>query len=99
MCKLSNETGNVAPDLATLRRRDLEGGNELMYTDETGNLVLYSLEDSTSKVLLQSTDSLLTTAFDFQLSPDGLYLLVAYNYHKIRGLTQGLFTLMSLPEM
>ncbi|KAJ8948992.1 hypothetical protein NQ318_023016 [Aromia moschata] len=25
MCKLSNETGNVAPDLATLRRRNLEG--------------------------------------------------------------------------
>ncbi|KAJ8943951.1 hypothetical protein NQ318_013531 [Aromia moschata] len=25
MCKLSNETGNVAPDLATLRRRDLKG--------------------------------------------------------------------------
>ncbi|KAJ8943000.1 hypothetical protein NQ318_008318 [Aromia moschata] len=25
VCKLSNETGNVAPDLATLRRRDLEG--------------------------------------------------------------------------
>ncbi|KAJ8940167.1 hypothetical protein NQ318_019376 [Aromia moschata] len=24
VCKLSNETGNVAPDLATLRRRDLE---------------------------------------------------------------------------
>ncbi|KAJ8937043.1 hypothetical protein NQ318_021113, partial [Aromia moschata] len=25
VCKLSNATGNVAPDLATLRRRDLEG--------------------------------------------------------------------------
>ncbi|KAJ8946526.1 hypothetical protein NQ318_004662 [Aromia moschata] len=25
VCKLSNETGNVAPDLATLRRQDLEG--------------------------------------------------------------------------
>ncbi|KAJ8936284.1 hypothetical protein NQ318_004739 [Aromia moschata] len=25
VCKLSNETGNVAPDLATLRRRDLIG--------------------------------------------------------------------------
>ncbi|KAJ8938025.1 hypothetical protein NQ318_004244 [Aromia moschata] len=25
VCKLSNETGNVAPDLATLRIRDLEG--------------------------------------------------------------------------
>ncbi|KAJ8954238.1 hypothetical protein NQ318_005834 [Aromia moschata] len=25
VCKLSNETSNVAPDLATLRRRDLEG--------------------------------------------------------------------------
>ncbi|KAJ8935523.1 hypothetical protein NQ318_005630 [Aromia moschata] len=25
VCKLSNETGNVAPDLGTLRRRDLEG--------------------------------------------------------------------------
>ncbi|KAJ8941782.1 hypothetical protein NQ318_006818 [Aromia moschata] len=25
VCKLSNETGNVAPDLATLRRRELEG--------------------------------------------------------------------------
>ncbi|KAJ8950832.1 hypothetical protein NQ318_012696 [Aromia moschata] len=24
VCKLSNETGNVAPELATLRRRDLE---------------------------------------------------------------------------
>ncbi|KAJ8951222.1 hypothetical protein NQ318_010249 [Aromia moschata] len=27
VCKLSNETGNVAPDLATLRRQDLEGRN------------------------------------------------------------------------
>ncbi|KAJ8950221.1 hypothetical protein NQ318_006195 [Aromia moschata] len=27
VCKLSNETGNVAPDLATLRRRDLQGGS------------------------------------------------------------------------
>ncbi|KAJ8959673.1 hypothetical protein NQ318_021863 [Aromia moschata] len=26
VCKLNNETGNVAPDLATLRRRDLKGG-------------------------------------------------------------------------
>ncbi|KAJ8934950.1 hypothetical protein NQ318_021206 [Aromia moschata] len=25
VCKLSNETGDVAPDLVTLRRRDLEG--------------------------------------------------------------------------
>ncbi|KAJ8948030.1 hypothetical protein NQ318_003363, partial [Aromia moschata] len=25
VCKLSNETGNIAPDLATLWRRDLEG--------------------------------------------------------------------------
>ncbi|KAJ8958438.1 hypothetical protein NQ318_002224 [Aromia moschata] len=28
VCKLSNETGNVSPDLATLRRRDLEGRNK-----------------------------------------------------------------------
>ncbi|KAJ8962517.1 hypothetical protein NQ318_000908 [Aromia moschata] len=27
VCKLRNETGNAAPDLATLRRRDLEGCN------------------------------------------------------------------------
>ncbi|KAJ8945092.1 hypothetical protein NQ318_005272 [Aromia moschata] len=25
VCTLSNETGNVAPDLPTLRRRDLKG--------------------------------------------------------------------------
>ncbi|KAJ8948360.1 hypothetical protein NQ318_019345 [Aromia moschata] len=29
VCKLSNETGNVAPDLATLRRLDLEGRHRL----------------------------------------------------------------------
>ncbi|KAJ8962581.1 hypothetical protein NQ318_000974 [Aromia moschata] len=33
VCKLSNETGNVAPDLATLRTRDLDGrsNNRLKY--------------------------------------------------------------------
>ncbi|KAJ8943501.1 hypothetical protein NQ318_016281 [Aromia moschata] len=30
VCRLSNETGNVAPDLATLRRRDLEGRNRIL---------------------------------------------------------------------
>ncbi|KAJ8963195.1 hypothetical protein NQ318_018661 [Aromia moschata] len=29
VCKLSNETGSIAPDLATLRRRDLEVVREL----------------------------------------------------------------------
>ncbi|KAJ8960983.1 hypothetical protein NQ318_020287 [Aromia moschata] len=29
LCKLSNETDNIAPDLATLRRRELEGRNAL----------------------------------------------------------------------
>ncbi|KAJ8950094.1 hypothetical protein NQ318_017819 [Aromia moschata] len=32
VCKLSNETGNVAPDLATLRRRDLEGRSDSAVT-------------------------------------------------------------------
>ncbi|KAJ8952894.1 hypothetical protein NQ318_006510 [Aromia moschata] len=30
VCKLSNETGNVAPHLATLRRRDLEGRGSVL---------------------------------------------------------------------
>ncbi|KAJ8960187.1 hypothetical protein NQ318_003911 [Aromia moschata] len=30
VCKLSNETGNVAPDLATLRKRDMEGRKKRM---------------------------------------------------------------------
>ncbi|KAJ8958461.1 hypothetical protein NQ318_002250 [Aromia moschata] len=40
-CKLSNENGNVAPDLATLRRRDLEGQLGHSATDTFAKLHLF----------------------------------------------------------
>ncbi|KAJ8970898.1 hypothetical protein NQ317_009050, partial [Molorchus minor] len=57
--------------------------NELLYTDESGNLVHRNLESNSSTTLLESNDSILIAAFDFQLSADGLFLLVAYNYQKL----------------
>uniref|UniRef100_V5G0L2 Seprase n=1 Tax=Anoplophora glabripennis TaxID=217634 RepID=V5G0L2_ANOGL len=58
-------------------------GTELLYRDSDDNLVLLNMENSTSKILLDSTDNVLLTAFDYHLSGDGLYLLVAYNYQKL----------------
>ncbi|KAJ8921034.1 hypothetical protein NQ315_015830 [Exocentrus adspersus] len=58
-------------------------GNELLYKDSNDNLVLRNVENATTKVLLEATDNVLLTAFDFHLSADGLYLLVAYNYQKL----------------
>ncbi|KAJ8937709.1 hypothetical protein NQ318_010174 [Aromia moschata] len=47
VCKLSNETGNVASDLATLRRRDFEGRNGVLSgfaTDlDTGQRMQYAI--------------------------------------------------------
>ncbi|XP_072401301.1 venom dipeptidyl peptidase 4 [Diabrotica undecimpunctata] len=56
--------------------------DQLIYSDN-GNVVLLDLRTNTSTLLLNSTDSILLTAFDFRLSADGLYLLVALNYQKL----------------
>ncbi|CAG9840528.1 unnamed protein product [Diabrotica balteata] len=56
--------------------------DQLIYSDN-GNVVLLDLKTNTSTLLLNSTDSILLTAFDFRLSADGLYLLVALNYQKL----------------
>lgn len=58
-------------------------GSELLYTDSEDNLVLLNLDNSTSKILLDSTENVQIAAFDYQISADGLYLLVAYNYQKL----------------
>ncbi|KAG5896521.1 hypothetical protein JTB14_020494 [Gonioctena quinquepunctata] len=72
-------------------------GDELIYSDPDGNLVLLNLERNTSKVLIDSTDNLLLIAFDFQLSADGLYLLVASNYQKLyRHSYLALYTIIEL---
>ncbi|CAH1108966.1 unnamed protein product [Psylliodes chrysocephalus] len=57
-------------------------GSELIYS-LNGNLVLFNIETNTSKILIEQSDPILSATFDFQLSADGLYLLVAYNYQKL----------------
>ncbi|XP_057672414.1 venom dipeptidyl peptidase 4 isoform X1 [Diorhabda carinulata] len=56
--------------------------DELIYSRK-GDVLLLNLRDNTTKVLLPANDNLLTSAFDFRLSADGLYLLVALNYQKL----------------
>ncbi|KAJ8955032.1 hypothetical protein NQ318_000464 [Aromia moschata] len=56
VCKLSNETGNVAPGLAILRRRGLEGRNSVL-------LGLASDLDTAQRILLQNFNTPTETVF------------------------------------
>ncbi|KAH1014109.1 hypothetical protein HUJ04_003003 [Dendroctonus ponderosae] len=58
-------------------------GNKFLYTDSDGNLLLYNLETSGTSTLLTFNDSIILTAFDFSMSANGEYLLVAYDYQKL----------------
>nr|XP_023020386.1 venom dipeptidyl peptidase 4 [Leptinotarsa decemlineata] len=72
-------------------------GDDLIYSDSNGNIVLLNLQNKTSTVLIDSLDNLSLVSFDFQLSADGLYLLVASNYQKLyRHSFLALYTIIEL---
>ncbi|XP_050453784.1 venom dipeptidyl peptidase 4-like isoform X1 [Cataglyphis hispanica] len=58
-------------------------GNEILYRDEIGNLLIYNVSSATSKILLDSNNPALLSSFDHQLSADKKYLLLALNYQKL----------------
>ncbi|XP_014604197.1 PREDICTED: venom dipeptidyl peptidase 4 isoform X1 [Polistes canadensis] len=58
-------------------------GNEILYRDEIGNLVIYNVESASSKIILDMTNSALLSSFDHQISADRKYLLLAINYQKL----------------
>lgn len=58
-------------------------GDEILYRDETGNLLIYNVSSNTTKILLDSNNPALLSSFDHQLSADKKYLLLALNYQKL----------------
>ncbi|XP_030751090.1 venom dipeptidyl peptidase 4 isoform X2 [Sitophilus oryzae] len=58
-------------------------GSKFTYSNEDGDLVLYDLASGSSKTLLHANDSILSTAFEFQISADNRYLLVAHDFQKL----------------
>lgn len=58
-------------------------GNQFLYKDLKDDVLLYNLASGSTSPLLFSNDSILLTAFDFRLSADGQYLLVAHDYQKL----------------
>ncbi|KAF7998266.1 hypothetical protein HCN44_009664 [Aphidius gifuensis] len=56
--------------------------DEILYRDESDNLMIYNIENDVSKVLLPMTNPALSSSFDYVLSPDKKYLLLASNYQK-----------------
>lgn len=58
-------------------------GDEILYRDEIGNLMIYNVSSAASKILLDSNNPSLLSSFDHQLSADKKYLLLALNYQKL----------------
>ncbi|XP_076624535.1 venom dipeptidyl peptidase 4 isoform X2 [Colletes latitarsis] len=58
-------------------------GNEILYRDEAGNLVIYKVTSREPKIILNSTNAALLSSFDHQLSADRKYLLLAIDYQKL----------------
>ncbi|XP_011688871.1 PREDICTED: prolyl endopeptidase FAP-like [Wasmannia auropunctata] len=57
-------------------------GDEILYRDEIGNLLIYNVSSAASKILLDSSNPDLLSSFDHHLSADRKYLLLALNYQK-----------------
>ncbi|CAG9767540.1 unnamed protein product [Ceutorhynchus assimilis] len=58
-------------------------GNEFLYRDTDKNLVLHNLATGQTSNILYSNDSIILTAFDFTISADRQYLLIAHDYQKL----------------
>ncbi|XP_070531389.1 venom dipeptidyl peptidase 4 isoform X6 [Cardiocondyla obscurior] len=58
-------------------------GDEILYRDEIGNLLIYNVSSATSEILLDSGNPDLLSSFDHHLSADRKYLLLALNYQKL----------------
>lgn len=58
-------------------------GNEILYRDETGNLVIYNVSSREPRIILNSINPALISSFDHQLSADRRYLLLAIDYQKL----------------
>lgn len=58
-------------------------GSKLIFTDSTGDLILYNLPTGETSTLLAANDSIMLTAFDFKISADQQYLLVVHDYQKL----------------
>ncbi|KRT81811.1 hypothetical protein AMK59_5065, partial [Oryctes borbonicus] len=58
-------------------------GDNLLYKVEDGSLVLYNVKDQSKEEVLPNTSAALKTGFDYQLSPDQKYLLIAHDYQKL----------------
>ncbi|XP_063983383.1 venom dipeptidyl peptidase 4 isoform X10 [Diachasmimorpha longicaudata] len=63
--------------------------DEFLYRIETGDLMVYNIQNASARVLLPISQSFfssnfqaLRSSFEHQLSPDGQYLLCASNYQK-----------------
>ncbi|XP_015112517.1 venom dipeptidyl peptidase 4 isoform X2 [Diachasma alloeum] len=56
--------------------------DEILYRNESGDLMVYNIENSSARVLLPISHPALRSSFDHQLSPDGKYMLFASNYQK-----------------
>ncbi|XP_076681327.1 venom dipeptidyl peptidase 4 isoform X3 [Andrena cerasifolii] len=58
-------------------------GNEILYRDESGNLVIYNVTSKQPKIILSSSNAALLSSFDHQLSADRRYILLAIDYQKL----------------
>ncbi|XP_066155922.1 venom dipeptidyl peptidase 4-like isoform X1 [Euwallacea fornicatus] len=58
-------------------------GNKFLYSNDNRDVVLYDLSAGSSSVLLYSNESIILTAFDFKISANNQYLLVAHDYQKL----------------
>ncbi|XP_039303125.1 dipeptidyl aminopeptidase-like protein 6 isoform X3 [Solenopsis invicta] len=58
-------------------------GDEILYRDEIGNLLIYNVSSAASRIVLDFSNPSLLSSFDHQLSADRKYLLLALNYQKL----------------
>ncbi|XP_011151258.2 venom dipeptidyl peptidase 4 isoform X3 [Harpegnathos saltator] len=58
-------------------------GDEILYRDEIGNLLIYNVSSATSRILLDSDNAVLLSSYDHQLSADRKYLMFTLNLQKM----------------
>ncbi|KAK9703462.1 Trypsin [Popillia japonica] len=55
----------------------------LFYRDETGSIVLYNVATNSTDIVLPHTWTYLMNGFNYQLSPDEKYMMIARDYQKL----------------
>lgn len=58
-------------------------GDQILYDDESGNLMIFNATSRQSHSVLNSTNPVLGASFDHQFSEDRKYLLLAFNRQKL----------------